>query len=303
MLVVIALGGNALLQRGTPLTAENQRSQVQAAAQAIGRVIEAGHRVVVSHGNGPQVGLLALQNEAYRPEEAYPLDILGAETQGMIGYLIEQGLENVLSQNQPVATLLTQIEVDADDPAFNAPSKPVGPVYQKQEADLLSHTHGWVMAPDGEYFRRVVASPRPKRIPDTGVIRTLIDNGITVICAGGGGIPVVTRADGSLVGIEAVIDKDLSSALLAKELGADVLIMLTDVDGVYRGWRTEEQVLISHTTVGQISEMSLEKGSMGPKVTAACEFVNATGGKAGIGQLSDALDIIEGRAGTVVSNC
>jgi len=300
MLVVIALGGNALLQRGTPLTAENQRTQVKAAAQAIGRVIEAGHRVVVSHGNGPQVGLLALQNDAYKPDEAYPLDILGAETQGMIGYLIEQGLENVLPANHPVATLLTQVEVDADDPAFDAPSKPVGPVYREQEADVLSQTHGWVMAPDGEHFRRVVASPRPKRIPDTGVIRTLLDSGVTVICAGGGGIPVVTREDGSLMGIEAVIDKDLSSALLARELGADILLMLTDVDGVYRDWRAEEQALISHTTAGQVSEMSLEKGSMGPKVRAACEFVTATGGKAGIGRLSDALEIIEGLAGTVI---
>lgn len=302
MLVVIALGGNALLKRGDPLTAENQRSSVKTAARAIAEIVNAGHRVVVTHGNGPQVGLLALQNYAYKPDEAYPLDLLGAETEGMIGYLIEQALESELPKDMRVATLLTQVEVDAHDDAFNHPVKPIGPVYSADEADKLASSRGWVMAADGDSYRRVVASPRPRRIIDIGIIRLLIEHGVTVICAGGGGIPVVAREDGSLLGVEAVIDKDFSSALLATELGADALLMLTDVDGVYRNWQREDQTRISRATPRQVTGLDLPEGSMAPKVKAACEFVTATGGLAGIGQLADALRIIQGTAGTVISN-
>lgn len=301
MLVVIALGGNALLKRGEPLTAVNQRASVMIAAQAITEVINTGHRVVITHGNGPQVGLLALQNHAYKPDEAYPLDLLGAETEGMIGYLIEQELENVLPEKYRVATLLTQIEVDALDEAFNNPSKPIGPIYSEEEAAEQASRYGWTMALDGEVYRRVVASPKPIRILDIGIIKLLVEHNITVICAGGGGIPVIRKVDGSLIGIEAVIDKDFSSALLAKELGADALIMLTDVEGVFSDWGTNKQALISQANPDNIKTMELPKGSMGPKVLAACQFVNDTGGIVGIGQLTDVLKIIEGRAGTLVS--
>jgi carbamate kinase len=248
------------------------------------------------------VGLLALQNYAYKPDEAYPLDLLGAETEGMIGYLIEQALESELPKDMRVATLLTQVEVDAHDDAFNHPVKPIGPVYSADEADKLASSRGWVMAADGDSYRRVVASPRPRRIIDIGIIRLLIEHGVTVICAGGGGIPVVAREDGSLLGVEAVIDKDFSSALLATELGADALLMLTDVDGVYRNWQREDQTRISRATPRQVTGLDLPEGSMAPKVKAACEFVTATGGLAGIGRLADALRIIQGTAGTVISN-
>ena len=223
MRVVIALGGNALLRRGEPLTAENQRANVKRATPAIAKVIAAGHRVVLSHGNGPQVGLLALQSAACRPDEPYPLDVLGAESEGMIGYLIEQELENSLPKGTCVATLLTQTEVDPRDPAFQNPTKPIGPVYEKAVAERLAKERGWRIAPDGDRYRRVVPSPRPLRIPDVPVIRLLVAHEVVVICAGGGGIPVVRRADGSLVGVEAVIDKDLAAALLAEELEADAL--------------------------------------------------------------------------------
>lgn len=301
MLIVIALGGNALLKRGEPLTIENQRANTRVAAKSIAEVIAAGHQVIITHGNGPQVGLLALQGAAYKPEEAYPLDVLGAETEGMIGYLIEQELENALPSGHQVAMLLTQIEVDSNDPAFSNPSKPVGPIYSKEQAETLAAKRGWTVAVDGENYRRVVASPEPVLIPDIPVIEILLKHHIIVICAGGGGIPIVRQQDGSAVGIEAVIDKDKASALLAKKLGADMLLMLTDVDAVYNNWGTSEQTPIQHVTPTKINQMSLAKGSMGPKVEAACDFVNAVSGKAGIGTLKDALRIIEGTAGTLIS--
>ena len=300
MLVVIALGGNALLRRGEPLTAQNQRENVKTAARSIARVISAGHQVVVTHGNGPQVGLLALQGAAYKPEEAYPLDVLGAETEGMIGYLIEQELENALPGDQPVATLLTQVEVDARDPAFKTPTKPVGPVYEKAQAEKIAEARGWTIAADGKNYRRVVASPSPVSIPDTGVIRLLLEHGVIVICAGGGGIPVVRRSDGSMIGIEAVIDKDRASALLASKLGADALLLLTDVDAVYADWDTPQQTAIGHISLDGIRAMDLASGSMRPKAEAACDFVEASDGYAGIGSLADALDILDRRAGTVI---
>ena len=302
MLVVIALGGNALLRRGEPLTAENQRANVKCAATAIAEVIGAGHRVVVCHGNGPQVGLLALQSEAYKPEVAYPLDVLGAQTEGMIGYVIEQELENALAGHRRVATLLTQVEVDADDAAFHTPTKPIGPVYSGSQAEDLKQRRGWAIAPDGAGWRRVVASPRPLHIPDVSIIRLLLEQDVVVICGGGGGIPVIRRADGSLIGVEAVIDKDRVAALLAEELGADMLLMLTDVDAVYRDWGKSSQEPIRTMSLDQIRPETFPAGSMGPKIEAARDFVAATGGIAGIGALGDAIGIIEGRNGTLISS-
>jgi carbamate kinase len=301
MLIVIALGGNALLKRGEPLTIENQRANTKIAAKSIAEVIKAGHKVIITHGNGPQVGLLALQGDAYKPDEAYPLDVLGAETEGMIGYLIEQELENALSSKYKIAMLLTQIEVNKNDPAFNNPSKPVGPIYSKDEAENLSLKHGWSILPDGKNYRRVVPSPEPILIPDISVIKILLKHNVIVICAGGGGIPIVRQEDGTSVGIEAVIDKDKASALLAKKLNADMLLMLTDVDSVYKDWGTAKQNSISKITAKQISKITFANGSMQPKVEAACDFVNAVDGKAGIGTLKDALSIIEGKAGTLIS--
>jgi len=299
MLVVAALGGNALLKRGEPLTAENQRANVRVAAQALAKIVQAGHRLVITHGNGPQVGLLALQGAAYKPEEAYPLDVLGAETGGMIGYIIEQELENALDHQHAVATLLTQIVVDAKDPAFQTPTKFIGPVYDRDEAESRAKAAGWSIAQDGDKWRRVVASPVPQEIPDMRVLRLLLDQGVIVICGGGGGIPVLRREDGSLIGIEAVIDKDAASALLARQLGADALLLLTDVDAVYRDFGTDQQTRIAALTPEEAGALDLPAGSMGPKMTAASQFA-AQGGLAGIGRLDQATDILEGRAGTCV---
>ncbi len=300
MRVVIALGGNALLHRGEPLTAVNQRHNVAIVAQALAP-LAAEHDLVISHGNGPQVGLLALQSAAWRPDEAYPLDILDAETEGMIGYLIEQELGNLLPAGRRCATLLTQIEVDAADPAFRQPSKPIGPVYSAADAQALAGRRGWHIARDGQHYRRVVASPRPLRILELGVIELLVEQGVIVICAGGGGIPTVRRQDGSLIGVEAVIDKDHASALLARELNADAFLMLTDVDAVYRNWETPRARAIRRSTPQALRELTFAPGSMGPKVEAACEFVELTGRSAGIGRLADATAILAGTAGTTVA--
>jgi carbamate kinase len=299
MRIVVALGGNALLQRGEPLTAENQRRNIHIAAEALAPLARE-HELIISHGNGPQVGLLALQGAAYRPDEPYPLDILDAETEGMIGYLIEQELGNLLPPERSCATLLTQIEVDPKDPAFQHPSKPIGPIYSKEEAEGLAMARGWQVAADGKNYRRVVPSPQPKRICELKVIEKLVTQGVTVICAGGGGIPVIRREDGKLIGIEAVIDKDHASALLAIELKADALLMLTDVDGVYQDWDTPQTRLIRHTSPESIKRLSFAPGSMEPKVKAACAFVEKTGGIAGIGALKDAAAIIIGEAGSLI---
>lgn len=300
MRVVMALGGNALLRRGEPLTAENQRANVRAAAEALVPIAR-GHELIISHGNGPQVGLLALQGAAFKADEAYPLDILGAETEGMIGYLIEQELRNFLPEGCSFATLLTQIEVDADDPAFTRPTKPIGPVYNESEAGILAGQRNWTMAPDGKGFRRVVASPRPRHILELGVIELLVDHGVIAICAGGGGIPVVKKEDGRFLGVEAVIDKDAASALLARELNADAFLMLTDVDAVYQDWQTAKARAIRQAPPKILCQMTFAEGSMAPKVKAACEFVENTGGMAGIGRLQDAQAILMGTAGTIIS--
>ncbi len=300
MRIVIALGGNALLRRGEPLSAENQRENVRTACAQIARIAP-GNELVVAHGNGPQVGLLALQGAAYQQVPSYPLDVLGAETEGMIGYIIEQELGNLLPVEVPFATLLTQVEVDANDPAFAQPSKPIGPVYSREEAERLAAAKGWSIAADGDRFRRVVASPRPKRIFEIRPIRWLLEKGAVVICAGGGGIPTVYDQDRKLHGIEAVIDKDLCSALLAEQLGADLLVIATDVDGAYLDWGTPQQRRIEVARPDQLEGLGFAAGSMRPKVQAACEFARNTGKTAVIGSLGDIEAIVQGRAGTRVT--
>ena len=297
MLVVAALGGNALLQRGQPLTAQVQRENVKVAARALAEIVKAGHQLVITHGNGPQVGLLALQNDAYTPGESYPLDVLGAQTAGMIGYLIEQEMENALQHSCPIVTLLTQVVVDLNDPAFSNPTKYIGPVYSQAEAEQRAVKSGWQIAQDGDKWRRVVASPQPLEIPDLQVLQLLVAQGTVVICNGGGGIPVVRDADNNLQGIEAVIDKDLSSAFLAKQLGADALLLLTDVEAVYQGFGTPEAQPLSALTIAESHELNLPAGSMGPKINAACSFAES-GGFSAIGRLSEALALLSGQAGT-----
>lgn len=301
MRIVIALGGNALLQRGQPMTADNQRANIRIAAERIATIAH-GNEIVVAHGNGPQVGLLALQAAAYHDVAPYPLDVLGAQTEAMIGYVIEQELANLLPADQSLATVLTMIEVDPDDPAFDHPTKPIGPVYDRETAERLSAAGGWTVAPDGDAFRRVVASPRPKRIVEIEPIRTLVDQGTIVICAGGGGIPTTYDDGGRLTGIEAVIDKDHASALLAKQLNADLLVIATDVDGVYVDWGTENQQRLGRVTPDDLTGLTLPAGSMGPKVEAACDFARSTGKEAVIGSLADIADIVGGSAGTRVRN-
>ncbi|AJE48448.1 carbamate kinase [Celeribacter indicus] len=301
MRVVAALGGNALLRRGEPLTAENQRANARAAAASLAEIVRAGHDLVVTHGNGPQVGLLALQGAAYKPEEAYPLDVLGAETGGMIGYMLEQELENALDHAQPVATLLTQVVVDGRDPAFRTPTKFIGPVYSREEAEARASAAGWQIARDGDRWRRVVASPAPVEIPDIRVLELLLGQGVIVICTGGGGIPVLRLSDGSLTGVEAVIDKDAASALLARQLDADALLLLTDVDAVYRDFGREGQAALRSLTPERARGLDLPAGSMGPKIAAAAAFAEANGGLAGIGRLDQAVAILNRTAGTWVA--
>jgi carbamate kinase len=302
MRVVVALGGNALLKRGEAMTADAQRRNVRVAAEALAPVAKE-HQLVISHGNGPQVGLLALQGAAYKPEEAYPLDVLGAETEGMIGYMIEQELGNLLPFEVPFATLLTMVEVDGDDPAFKDPTKFVGPVYDKGDADRLKAEKGWVFKQDGAKWRRVVPSPRPKRIFEIRPIRWLLAHKTIVICAGGGGIPTMYKpgADRTLIGVEAVIDKDLCSELLARDLEADLLIMATDAQAVFTGWGTPEQRAIHKASPAAISKYKFPAGSMGPKVDAACDFANKTGKTAAIGALADIGGIVRGEKGTLIS--
>ncbi|WP_432817129.1 carbamate kinase [Sulfitobacter sp. JB4-11] len=295
MRIVVALGGNALSVRGEPFTASNQRASIRVAATALAQLLEAGHEVVITHGNGPQVGYLALQGGSF------PLDVLGAETDGMIGYVLQQELDNAYQHQIRYATLLTQIEVDPADPAFGTPTKFIGPIYTEEDASKLSAERGWTMGMDGEHFRRTVPSPRPMRILELDVIRLLLDQGVVVICAGGGGIPVVDQGDGMMVGVEAVIDKDHASGLLARALHADAFLMLTDVEGVFTGWGTPQQALIANATPQQLREMDFPAGSMGPKVDAACEFAEATGGFAAIGRLADTMQLVSGTIGTRIS--
>lgn len=300
MRIVVALGGNALLRRGEAMTAENQRENVRVAAIQMAKVAP-GNQLVIAHGNGPQVGLLSLQGAAHDPSNPYPLDVLGAETEGMIGYMIEQEMGNLLPFEVPFATLLTQVEVDAADPAFQKPTKPIGPVYSKEDAERLAKERGWTIAPDGDKFRQVVASPRPKRIFEIRPVKWLLEKGTIVICAGGGGIPTMYGADKKLQGVEAVIDKDLCSSLLAQELEADLLVIATDVNAVYVDWGKPTQKSIARAHPDALEAMNFAAGSMGPKVLAACEFARATGKTAAIGALADIEAIVKGVGGTQVS--
>jgi len=297
----VALGGNALLRRGQALNAENQRENIRIAVRQLAEVHK-DHQLVIAHGNGPQVGLLALMDAAYSAVDPYPLDVLGAETVGMIGYMIEQELGNIIPFEDHIVTVLTQVLVDPADPAFQHPTKPVGPIYDRLEADRLRSEKGWSMAPDGEHFRRVVPSPLPRRIIEISAIRLLVDNGVVVICAGGGGIPTAYDDEQKLYGVEAVIDKDLASALLSTELDAEMFVMLTDVANVYTDFGTPQQRVIRAAHPAALEQLDFAAGSMGPKIRGACEFVRKTGHRSVIGQLSELVDIMKGRAGTLVSN-
>ena len=299
MLVTVALGGNALLRRDEPADVESQRRNVAVAVRAIAAIADE-HDVVVTHGNGPQIGLLALQGEAYSEVRSYPLDVLGAESEGMIGYLLDQELVNALG-GRPVVTLLTQVRVAADDPAFARPTKPIGPQYDRETAERLRAERGWAIAPDGDSFRRVVASPRPVAIVELPAIRMLVAAGVVVVCVGGGGIPVTVDARGRLAGVEAVIDKDHAAALLATSLGADALLLLTDVAAVDAGWGTANSRPLHEVSTAELRGTSFDPGSMGPKVEAACDFVEATGRLAAIGALGDAPAILRGERGTRIT--
>jgi carbamate kinase len=301
MRIVVALGGNALLKRGEPMTAAAQHTNIRIAAAALADLAR-DHQIIVAHGNGPQVGLMALQAASFAPGNPWPLDILGAETEGMIGYLIEQELMNALPPGTDCATLLTRVEVDPQDPAFDQPTKPIGPVYSAEDAKLVRAEHRWSMVeePSGG-LRRVVPSPRPVALLNSAPIHLLVEAGVCVICAGGGGIPVVRRKDGSMEGVEAVIDKDHTAAMLARLMKADMLLMLTDVEAVFQNWGSPDQTAISTITPDALDDLPFASGSMGPKIIAACDFVRAGGKVAGIGRLQDARAIVEGRTGTRVT--
>ena len=302
MLIVAALGGNALLRRGEAMSAENQRRNVRIAAKALAPIARE-HQLVITHGNGPQVGLLALQGAAYEKVETYPFDVLGAQTEGMIGYMIEQELGNLLPFERPFATLLTMIEVDPADPAFNDPTKFIGPVYDKSDADRIGAEKGWTFKADGDKWRRVVPSPLPKRVFELRPIKWLLERNTVVIAAGGGGIPTMYEPgkERHLIGVEAVIDKDFASELLARDLDADLFVMLTDADAVYLDWGEPSQRGIRRAPPAKMAEFPFPAGSMGPKVGAACMFAERTGKRAAIGALADLPGIVAGEAGTTVT--
>lgn len=298
MRIVVALGGNALLERGEKPDAAIQRRHVRTAAEALAP-LAAEHELVICHGNGPQVGMLAIESAADPALTApYPLDALGAQTQGLIGYWLAQELHNA-GVVRPVLPIITQTVVAAGDPAFDAPTKFIGPVYERHDAQRLALQHGWTVVPDGKWWRRVVPSPEPQRIAELAGIRTLLRADAVVICAGGGGAPVVEEA-GALVGVEAVVDKDLSAALLARDLGADVLLLLTDVAAVQRDFGTERATPIRSASVAELRGLQFPAGSMGPKIDACCRFAEFSGRRAAIGALADAADVLAGRAGTTV---
>ncbi|WP_086775583.1 carbamate kinase [Vibrio coralliirubri] len=296
--VVVALGGNALLRRGEPLEADVQRRNIETAVKTISEIAKV-YNVVLVHGNGPQVGLLALQGLEYKKVNPYPLDVLGSETQGMIGYMLMQEFKNYLP-NRNISCMLTQMTVDPNDPAFADPTKPIGPIYEEAEARELAEKFHWIVKPDGQHFRRVVPSPRPTGIVEHEAITQLIDAGHLVICTGGGGIPV-KKENGKLVGVEAVIDKDMSAAFLAKQLDADALLILTDADAVYLDWDKPTQHALRSTTPSELAQFEFDAGSMGPKIEASCEFIQQGGKVVGIGALEDGLQILQGLAGTNIT--
>jgi carbamate kinase len=303
MRLVVALGGNALLRRGQVMSVENQRANVRTACERLAP-IAAEHELVISHGNGPQIGLLALEEAAYEDAPDAPLDVLGAETQGMIGYLVEQELGNRLPFEKPLASLLTMIEVDPADPAFAEPTKPIGPLYGPDDAAKLAAERGWTFKADGDAMRRVVPSPAPRRIFEHRPIRWLLDQGCVVICAGGGGIPTAYASDGQLTGIEAVIDKDHASGLLARDIEADLLIMATDATAAFVGFGTPEQRAIIRAHPDALLDRygsEFAAGSMLPKIVAACDFARATGKAAVIGALTDIGAMLAATAGTRIT--
>ncbi|WP_193605215.1 carbamate kinase [Nocardioides dongkuii] len=300
MRVVATLGGNALLQRGQKPDADVQERNVRLAVAALAP-LAADHELVLTHGNGPQVGVLALQSASDpRLTSPYPFDVLGAQTQGMIGYWLLQAMENELPGRQ-VAAIINQTLVAAADPAFADPTKFVGEMYTEEEAHRLATERGWTVKPDGTGWRRVVGSPRPHRVIETRLIRLLLQSGAIVVCAGGGGVPVIRNERGELSGVEAVVDKDLTSSVLAEALDADVLLVLTDVPSVMRDFGTPDQQPVRQATPGSLRALDFAAGSMGPKVEAVCRFVELTGGIAAIGRLEDAPAILRGEAGTVVT--
>ncbi|WP_018656549.1 carbamate kinase [Actinomadura flavalba] len=300
MRVVVALGGNALLKRGDRPDADLQRANVNLAVKSLAPLAER-HELIITHGNGPQVGVLALESvndsNLTRP---YPLDTIGAETQGMIGYWMLQALQNALPGRQVLA-MINQTLVSAVDPAFDDPTKFVGQVYTEEEAKKLAEEYGWTVKPDGEYWRRVVPSPLPQRVIETRLIRQLVRGGTVVICAGGGGIPVFRNDVGQLEGTEAVIDKDMTASILAETLEADAFLILTDVPRVMRNFGTPKQQEIEHTTPHELRAEEFPAGSMGPKVEAVAGFVERTGDMAAIGRLDQCTQILEGTAGTIVT--
>jgi carbamate kinase len=300
MRIVIALGGNALLQRGQSADAAAQQANAVRAVEALAPLAE-GNELVLTHGNGPQVGLLALESAADTAlTEPYPFDVLGAQTQGMIGYWLLQALQNALPGRQ-VAAIVNQTLVSASDPAFDKPTKFVGPVYDEQGARHVAADHGWTVAQDGTYWRRVVPSPRPERVVETRIIRLLLRSGAVVVCAGGGGVPVIRNDNGHLQGVEAVIDKDHATAVLAEALEADALLLLTDVPAVIRNFGKPDAEPITRATPATLRREQFPAGSMGPKVAAASRFVEVTGDLAAIGSLTDAQAILAGKAGTVIT--
>lgn len=299
MRIVVALGGNALLKRGETAEAGAQQANVNLAAEGLARIAEE-HELVITHGNGPQVGLLALQNAAYDGVAPYPLDVLDAESEGMVGYMLELAIRNELPGRELV-TVLTEVVVDADDQAFSAPSKPIGPVYPELEAQRLAAERGWTVGPRGNGFQRLVPSPEPRAIVELRAFRRLIGDGVLLICAGGGGIPVAIDGTGAMHGVEAVVDKDLTASLLARRLEADLLVMLTDVDAVHLNWGQPDETVLREATPAELRRSDFESGSMAPKVEAACRFVEATGRRAAIGDLRDATAIVRGEAGTQIA--
>lgn len=301
MRIVIALGGNAILQRKQPLEESIQRKNIAEAAKLIAKAAHE-HNVIVTHGNGPQVGLLALQNEAYKKVSPYPLDVLGAETEGMIGYLLAQELKNA-APTKEIAALLTQTLVDARDPAFSAPTKFVGPVYNEQDAKQLQQEKNWCMKADGDFYRRVVASPKPVRIIEEQIIKHLLTMpNLLLICAGGGGVPVIQNEDTTLDGIEAVVDKDHASNVLAQSIHADAFIMLTDVSAVETNFGAENSKQIQAISPKALADFQFAQGSMGPKVEAAISFVENGGAFSAIGSLKELPQILQQEKGTYISN-
>jgi carbamate kinase len=298
MRILVALGGNALLRRTEVASAPNQQRNVETAAVALAE-LAAEHELIVTHGNGPQVGLLALQSEAFPDVPPYPLDVLDAESEGMVGHMLELALRNALPERD-VVSLLTEVVVAADDPAFSVPSKPIGPVYDQEQAQRLRLERGWTVGRDGAGYRRLVPSPEPHAIAEIRSLRALVDSGALVICAGGGGIPVAMDGLGNMHGVEAVVDKDLTAALLARRLDADLLLMLTDVDAVHANWGGPGERPLAHVSSHELREMDFAAGSMGPKVEAACRFAEATGRRAAVGALTNAVRVARGEAGTQV---